>query len=659
MARGRAPRSPFPQQDGVDAARLTLPPGPWRTVAEHLVDRLGPVGADGVARLLAEGRVRGADGASVDDGTPYRPGGTVWVRRELEVEPVVPLPMPVLHEDERLVVVDKPPFLASTRGVGTCARPRWPGRGARPAAPTSSRPTGSTGSPPASSCSSPTRRPAGPTRELFARREVAKTYLALAPVRAVLGLPTTVALHLTKDRGELRARVVPGRAPNSETRVELVGERAGLGLYRLTPTTGRTHQLRVHLAHLGVPIVHDPLYGAPDPAAPDAPDAPDDLARPLGLLAARLALTDPLDRGRRVLTTRRTLPGWSHRGPARRARRAPAGRRRERHLECSSCPCPRPRSPPPVRTPVPSTATPSATRTPGWPTGGPCAAGLPRGRERLRRAGDRARDAAGRGDLRRDQGAHPGDRPVRPGPPRRLVVLLAHRRGSAVRRPRPGRGRRVPQRPALDGDAPPDGGAGPARRERRGRRARASSPSAPATSARRPAHRVLDRHRPATSGSPSRARRRQRARPRHRGVRTSATGWPGRSTAGTCSTPGSTTPGARSRSGATRSAPPRTTDVLVVQEDDVRFTLGLGTSRDDRWVVVATGSSTTNEVRLLDAADVTAGRCSWPSGCPASSTTSSRSATSCSSCTTATDATSRSPARASRTAGSAPGSRSA
>ncbi|TQJ11012.1 S9 family peptidase [Lapillicoccus jejuensis] len=50
---------------------------------------------------------------------------------------------------------------------------------------------------------------------------------------------------------------------------------------------------------------------------------------------------------------------------------------------------------------------------------------------------------------------------------------------------------------------------------------------------------------------------------------------------------------------------PADTDVLVVQEDDVRFTLGLGTSRDDRWVVVAAGSSTTNEVRLLDAADVT------------------------------------------------------
>ncbi|GAA1905551.1 pseudouridine synthase [Lapillicoccus jejuensis] len=309
MARGPRPRSPFPQQDGVDAARLRLPPGPWPTVAAHLVARLGPVGPDGVARLLAEGRVRGADGEPVDDRTPYRPGGTVWVRRELEPEPVVPLAMPVLHEDERLVVVDKPPFLAST--------PR--GRHVRETA--LARARRATGRPdlvPAHRLDRLTSgvlllvgdpRHRGAYQELFARREVAKTYLALAPVRPGATLLTTVALHLAKDRGDLRARVVPGRPPNSETRVELVGERDGVGLHRLTPTTGRTHQLRAHLAHLGTPILHDPLYGAPDPA-PDTPDTPDDLARPLALLAARLVLTDPVDGRRLVLTSGRTLSGW-------------------------------------------------------------------------------------------------------------------------------------------------------------------------------------------------------------------------------------------------------------------------------------------------------------------------------------------------------------
>lgn len=57
----------------------------------------------------------------------------------------------------------------------------------------------------------------------------------------------------------LAAREEPGEA-NSESRVELVGHRGGVGRYRLLPTTGRTHQLRVHMNALGLPIVHDPLY---------------------------------------------------------------------------------------------------------------------------------------------------------------------------------------------------------------------------------------------------------------------------------------------------------------------------------------------------------------------------------------------------------------
>jgi oligopeptidase B len=46
-------------------------------------------------------------------------------------------------------------------------------------------------------------------------------------------------------------------------------------------------------------------------------------------------------------------------------------------------------------------------------------------------------------------------------------------------------------------------------------------------------------------------------------------------------------------------------DVLVLQEDDERFWMGLGSSRDDRWVMIGLGSKTTSEVWLLDAADPT------------------------------------------------------
>ena len=61
--------------------------------------------------------------------------------------------------------------------------------------------------------------------------------------------------RIIKERGRLQAFEEPGE-PNAETLVEHLGD----GLYRLTPRTGRTHQLRVHMASLGMPIIGDPLY---------------------------------------------------------------------------------------------------------------------------------------------------------------------------------------------------------------------------------------------------------------------------------------------------------------------------------------------------------------------------------------------------------------
>ncbi|GAA2732152.1 S9 family peptidase [Pedococcus aerophilus] len=48
---------------------------------------------------------------------------------------------------------------------------------------------------------------------------------------------------------------------------------------------------------------------------------------------------------------------------------------------------------------------------------------------------------------------------------------------------------------------------------------------------------------------------------------------------------------------------PADTDVLVHEEPDERFWMGLGSSRDDRWIMIGLGSKTTSEVRLLDATD--------------------------------------------------------
>jgi tRNA pseudouridine32 synthase/23S rRNA pseudouridine746 synthase len=102
----------------------------------------------------------------------------------------------------------------------------------------------------------------------------------------------------------IAAREEPG-PPNAETSIELLARRGGLGRYRLHPRTGRTHQLRLHMLGLGVPILGDDIY----PVLTET--APDDFARPLQLLATRLEFTDPLTGRPRLFTTRADLQAWT------------------------------------------------------------------------------------------------------------------------------------------------------------------------------------------------------------------------------------------------------------------------------------------------------------------------------------------------------------
>ena len=123
-----------------------------------------------------------------------------------------------------------------------------------------------------------------------------KTYLARAGADPALEFPMVLRSRINKRRGDLQAVDEPGE-PNAETLVEHLGD----GLYRLTPRSGRTHQLRVHMASIGLPIANDPLY-------PDVVEvAPDDFSRPMRLLAHSLEFRDPLSGNQRVFVSRRTL----------------------------------------------------------------------------------------------------------------------------------------------------------------------------------------------------------------------------------------------------------------------------------------------------------------------------------------------------------------
>lgn len=255
-----------------------------------------------VAGMLAQKRFVYADGDAVAEDHDYAPHTFVWFHRDLADEVDVPGELHVVHRDARLVVVDKPAFLSSI--------PR--GRHVRQSVVVRLR--DELGLPELSPLHrldrvtsgllllATERRWRGGYQSLFQDGAVRKTYRALAPVRPGLDLPVVVRDHIAKRRGTWQAEVVAGAPVNAETLVELESRRGDVGVYRLTPRTGRTHQLRLHMNGLGVPIVDDPLY----PAVRDI--EVDDFSRPLQLLAAELELTDPFDGTARRFESVRSLP---------------------------------------------------------------------------------------------------------------------------------------------------------------------------------------------------------------------------------------------------------------------------------------------------------------------------------------------------------------
>ena len=280
---------PLPVRDGLGPARVRLRGG---AVLVELADRFGETAA---AKVLA-GEVVTADGDVVTAGTVLPPGAFVYLYRELRDEVPVPFDMPILYRDDNIVVVDKPPFLATMprgRHVAQTATVRLRRELELPELSPAHRLDRLT----AGVLVFTTRREVrGAYQTMFARGEVSKTYLARAGVDPALEFPLTVRNRIVKRRGQLQAMEKTGE-PNAETVVEHLGD----GLYRLTPRTGRTHQLRVHMASLGLPIINDPLY-------PEVVDvAPDDFTRPLQLLAHHLEFSDSVNGHHREFISMRML----------------------------------------------------------------------------------------------------------------------------------------------------------------------------------------------------------------------------------------------------------------------------------------------------------------------------------------------------------------
>lgn len=281
-----SPEFPADPRNDLPPSRLQLPPGPWPTLLDGLCARFPAIPRAIWIDRFARGRVQAHDGTPLAPDLPWRTGLDIRYFREVPHEAPIAARERVLHIDAHLLVVDKPHGLPVVPSGGYVRETLL------------ARLVASTGNADLAPLHRLDRDTAGlvlfstqpATRDayqsLFREHRIGKHYEAIAPTHPALAFPHVHRSRLVPGEPFFRMRETDG-PPNSETHIDVLERGETFARYALAPVTGRKHQLRVHMASLGIPIRNDAWY-------PDLVDAAPD-ARPLQLLACALDFTDPLD----------------------------------------------------------------------------------------------------------------------------------------------------------------------------------------------------------------------------------------------------------------------------------------------------------------------------------------------------------------------------
>ena len=285
--------TPIHMPDGLAPARLQLPPGSWSTVLDCLCARFPAVAREVWVERFYRGRVTDGTGVALVLDAPFRVGAEIRYFREVPDEATIPFAETVLYADAHLVVADKPHFLPVVP-AGRFVRETLLARLVRRLDNADLVPLHRIDRETAGLVlfsADPATRAA--YQDLFRLRRIDKQYEALAPALPALEHQSVLVRRSRLDPGEpffrmREATAAEAGAANSETRVEVVERGGPVWRYALSPVTGRKHQLRVHMAALGAPILNDSVY----PALQERADH--DHSRPLQLLAKSLAFIDPV-----------------------------------------------------------------------------------------------------------------------------------------------------------------------------------------------------------------------------------------------------------------------------------------------------------------------------------------------------------------------------
>ena len=294
---------------------IVVPPecGGWR-LDHFLKRRIGRMSRTRIQSIIGE-QISFPDGRPARPSSPVRAGETILLRRPAPVEPEVPRRFDILFEDESVLVIDKPAGLPMhttakfwRNTLVALLRERYPDEQMEIAHRIDRETSGVL-------LIARNRQIASFLTRAFARRAVEKTYLAL-----VKGHPL--------DEGKID---LPLRLLDTKSRIMMGPAKDGSGLTAVTqfrvlrrlpehalcearPLTGRQHQIRVHFASIGHPIVGDKLYGAgeelfmrscDEPLTPELLACFDGLPRH-ALHAHRLTFPHPV--GKHAVTIESPLP---------------------------------------------------------------------------------------------------------------------------------------------------------------------------------------------------------------------------------------------------------------------------------------------------------------------------------------------------------------
>lgn len=278
--------------EGVSASRVYLPDDQsYSNLLDFFLSNFPHIDPSEWTARFSEGLVMTADGAAVAANGAYLPNTHLLYFRRLAREPEIPFEESILFQDEHILVADKPHFLPVTpSGLylhQTLLNRLKKKTGIQTLSPIHRIDRDTAGLVVFSV--NPEER--AQYQNLLRDRAVKKIYEAIAPYSEefINKLPMPYQSRLEESEHFLQMREVEGE-PNADTYVELIEAIKPWAKYRLTPGSGKKHQLRCHLNALGAPIKHDQIY----PILTPYQKYDLDFSKPLQLLAKELEFLDPI-----------------------------------------------------------------------------------------------------------------------------------------------------------------------------------------------------------------------------------------------------------------------------------------------------------------------------------------------------------------------------